>query len=73
LIAPTSLVTVPVPAPALFTVSVRGTGAPLNCALTVVAAVTVTVHGLVVQPPPEKPPKVEPPAGVAVKVTVPPG
>ena len=44
--------------------------APGNVAVTVVAAVTVTLHDPVpVHPPPLQPPKVEPAAGVAVSVT----
>jgi hypothetical protein len=62
------LVTVPVPAPALETVSVKVSCAKV--AVAVVAAVSVTVQDPVPeQPPPLQPPKVEPEAGVAVSVT----
>jgi hypothetical protein len=40
-----------------------------NVAVTVVSLFTVTVHGLVEQPPPEKPPKLDPAAWVAVRTT----
>ena len=63
-----TLVTVPLPAPALLTVSAK-LGTP-NVAVTVVAADIVTVHEPVpVQPPPLQPLNVEPAAGVAVSVT----
>ena len=63
-----ALVTVPLPAPALLTVSAK-LGTP-NVAVTVVAADIVTVHEPVpVQPPPLQPLNVEPVAGVAVSVT----
>ena len=62
------LVTVPLPAPALLTVSVNGWSE--NVAVTVAAAVTVTAHVPVpVHPPPLQPVKVDPAAGVAVSVT----
>ena len=62
------LVTVPVPVPARVTVSAKLCG--VNVAVTVVAAVTVTVHGPVPEhPPPLQPVNVEPVAGVAVSVT----
>src|SRR5436309_10711154 len=62
------LVTVPLPAPALLTVSAK-LGTP-NVAVTVVAAFNVTVHVPVPeQPPPLQPVNVEPAAGVAVNVT----
>jgi hypothetical protein len=62
------LATVPVPAPALLTVSV--TVCTANVAVTVVAALSVTLQVPVPeQPPPLQPVKVEPAAGVAVKVT----
>jgi hypothetical protein len=62
------LVTVPEPAPALLTVRVKDGTA--NVAVTVVAAFSVTVQVPVPeQPPPLQPEKVEPAAGVAVKVT----
>jgi len=61
------LVTVPAPAPALETVSMR---AGVKVAVTVVAAESVTVQAPVPeQPPPVQPLKVEPPAGAAVSVT----
>src|SRR6266550_3954752 len=57
------LVTVPLPVPALLTVSAK-------VAVTVVAAKTVTVQAPVPeQPPPLQPLKVEPAAAVAVSVT----
>src|SRR2546428_9355959 len=63
-----ALVTVPLPAPALLTVSVKDCGAKV--AVTEVAALIVTVHvPLPVQPPPLQPLKMEPAAGAAVKVT----
>jgi len=62
------LVTVPIPEPVLFTVSVKAWRAKV--AVTVVAAVSVTVQVAVPeQPPPLQPEKVEPAAGAAVKVT----
>src|SRR2546425_8145241 len=61
------LVTVPAPVPALETVSAN-VGAKV--AVTVVAAESVTTHVPVpLQPPPLQPVKVEPAAGVALKVT----
>jgi hypothetical protein len=63
-----ALVTVPLPAPALLTVSVKLCWA--NVAVTDWAALIVTVHVPVpVQPPPLQPENVDPVAGVAVKVT----
>ena len=63
-----ALVTVPVPVPALVTPSVKGCSAKV--AVTAWAALIVTVHVPVpVHPPPLQPLKVEPVAGVAVKVT----
>ena len=63
-----TLVTVPLPAPALLTVSAK-LGTP-NVAVTVVAAVSVTVQEPAPeQPPPLQPVKIEPDAGVAVSVT----
>src|SRR5947209_1703289 len=62
------LVTVPAPVPALGTVSVKV--CRVNVAVTVVAALKVTVQAPVPeQPPPLQPPKVEPAAGAAVSVT----
>ena len=61
------LVTVPVPAPALVTVSAKD--ACMKVAVTLVAALSVTVHGPVPEQPPPQPVNVEPAAGVAVKVT----
>ena len=62
-------VTVPAPVPALVTDSANGASA--KSAVTVVAAVTVTVHEPVpVQPPPLQPLKIEPPAGAADSVTI---
>src|SRR5438309_1341194 len=64
-----ALVTVPLPAPALETVSVKV--CTVKVAVTVVAAETVTTHDPVPeQPPPLQPVKVEPAAGVAVRVMV---
>src|SRR5207247_631336 len=63
-----ALVTVPLPVPALLTVSAKL--GRLKVAVTVVAAETVTVHDPVpVHPPPLQPLKIEPAAGVAVSVT----
>src|SRR5438046_3403099 len=63
-----ALVTVPLPAPALLTVSVKDWMAKV--AVTEVAALIVTVQVPVPeQPPPLQPLKVEPAAGAAVKVT----
>jgi len=63
------LVTVPLPVPALLTVSAKLGRAKV--AVTVVAALRVTVQAPVPeQPPPLQPVKVEPAAGVAVSVTV---
>jgi hypothetical protein len=63
-----TLVTVPLPVPALVTVrTIPGTS---KIAVTVVAAAIITVHEPVPeQPPPFQPVKVEPAAGVAVNVT----
>src|SRR5213594_2466079 len=62
------LVTVPAPAPALETVSVKV--CRVKVAVTVVAAESVTVQAPVPeQPPPLQPLKVEPAAGTAVSVT----
>src|SRR2546426_12844436 len=63
-----ALVTVPLPAPALLTVSVLGCRSKL--AVTVVVAVRVTVQEPVPeQPPPLQPVKVEPVAGAAGRGT----
>src|SRR5207253_2969690 len=63
-----ALVTVPLPVPALLTVSAKVGRAKV--AVTVVAALRVTVQVPVPeQPPPVQPVKVEPAAGVAVSVT----
>src|SRR5881296_3614039 len=68
LIPPGALVTVPLPVPALLTVSVNVWS--VNVVVTVVAAESVTVQGPVPeQPPPLQPGKVEPATGVAVNVT----
>jgi len=61
-------VTVPLPVPVLLTV--RENVCALKVAVTVVAAFMVTVQLPVPeQPPPLQPEKVEPPAGLAVRVT----
>src|SRR5437867_1194939 len=61
------LVTVPEPVPALATVSTK-VGAKV--AVTVIAAESVIVHAPVpLQPPPLQPVKVEPAAGMALRVT----
>ena len=63
-----ALVTVPLPAPLLLTVSAYDGRA--NVAVTVVAAVTVTTHVPVpLHPPPLQPVNVDPAAGAAVSVT----
>src|SRR5207249_2771397 len=63
-----ALVTVPLPAPLELTVSVKDCSAKV--AVTVCAALIVTVQVPVPeQPPPLQPEKVEPAAGAAVKVT----
>ena len=63
-----ALVTVPLPVPALLTVSVNVWS--VNVAVTVVAAESVTVQAPVPEhPPPLQLLKVEPAAGVAVRVT----
>jgi hypothetical protein len=62
-------VTVPLPAPALTTDS--GYALIVNVAVTVAAAVIVTVHAPVpLQPPPLHPANVDPAAGDAVSVTL---
>src|SRR5213076_2587955 len=70
-IPPGELVTVPLPVPALLTVIAKL--GRLNVAVTVVAALKVTVQVPVPeQPPPLQPVKIEPAAGVALRViTVP--
>src|SRR5262245_22716620 len=64
-------VTVPLPAPVLLTVSGNVCGAwRLKFAVTVVAAFIVTLQPPVPeQPPPLQPVNVDPPAGVAVRLT----
>src|SRR3989449_9345339 len=63
-----SLVTDPLPVPALLTVRVKV--CRVKVAVTVVAAETVTVQAPVPeQPPPLQPLKIEPAAGAAVSVT----
>ncbi len=65
-----ALVTVPVPVPASITDNAKPLVLELKVAVTVVAAVNVTTHVPVpVQPPPLHPAKVEPSAGLAVRVT----
>jgi hypothetical protein len=65
-ISPPPLVTVPAPVPARLTVSVG----PLNFAVTLVAALTVTTHvPRPQQSPPVQPAKVDPLAAAAVSVT----
>ncbi len=62
------LTTVPLPVPALVTVSVGGP--PTNVAVTVLAVLMLTTQVLVVPvQAPDHPPKVEPLAGAAVSVT----
>jgi hypothetical protein len=62
------LLTLPPPVPALLTV--RPVDDALNVAVTVVVAVTFSVQVPVpAHPPPLQPAKVEPDAGVAVRVT----
>src|SRR5207245_1168124 len=69
LISPPPLVTVPDPVPDLMTVKAKVLRA--NIAVTVVLAVTVTLHVPVpLQPPPLQPVKFEFAAGVAVRMTV---
>jgi hypothetical protein len=62
------LLTVPLPVPALVTVSEKVVEA-LKVAVTVVAAFSVTVHVPVPEQGPLQPAKVEPAAGVAVRAT----
>ena len=65
------LLTAPLPLPAVATVRVKVGGAEAKVAVTEVLAVRVTVQGPVpLQPPPLQPVKVEPAAGVAVRVTM---
>ena len=65
-----ALVTVPLPVPDLVTVSENDVGNSVNVAVTALAALTVTTQVPVpAQPPPLQPVKVEPVAGVAVRVT----
>src|SRR3954447_2689485 len=62
-------VTEPLPLPARVTVS--GKVWSVNVAVTVVAAVSVSVHGVVpLQPPPDQPVNVEPVAATAVSVVM---
>jgi hypothetical protein len=64
------LATVPLPNPMFFTVSIGAAVARSKSALTLVAALMVTVHVPVpAQPPPLHPANVEPAAGAAVSVT----
>src|SRR6478752_2490203 len=64
------LVTVPLPEPAFDAVSVCVTGMPVNVAVTVVSAPSVTTQSPVPeQPPPDQPANVEPSAGDAESVT----
>ena len=62
-----ALVTVPLPVPALLTVSAKVCG--VKVAVTVVAALMLTVQAPVPVHAPVQPLKVEPAAGVAVNVT----
>jgi hypothetical protein len=65
-----ALLTVPLPVPDFVTVSAKEVVGNVNVAVTEVAALIVTVHVPVpAQPPPLQPVKVEPVAGVGVKVT----
>jgi hypothetical protein len=59
-----------VPLPSLVTERARATPEALKVAVTVVAAFRVTVHVAVPEQGPDQPAKVEPAAGVAVRVTV---
>jgi hypothetical protein len=59
-----------VPLPSLVTERARATPEVLKIAVTVVAAFRVTVHVAVPEQGPDQPAKVEPAAGVAVRVTV---
>ena len=71
LIAPSLDVTVPLPVPAGFTVSVNRCTLPLKVAVTDRAALIVTVQVvLVVVQLPLQPAKVDPVLGVAVSVTI---
>ena len=63
------LVTVPVPAPLLATVRVKGPGFAVKFALTDFAASMVTLQAPVPLQAPPQPAKVEPESGVAVKLT----
>jgi hypothetical protein len=62
-------VTVPLPVPALLTVSVNVVVWGVKVAATVVGAFIVTVQGPVPVQPPLQPAKVDPLAGLAVRVT----
>jgi hypothetical protein len=64
------LATVPLPVPALLTESAKVAVEALKVAVTVVAAFRVTMHVAVPEQGPDQPAKVEPAAGVAVRVTV---
>jgi hypothetical protein len=63
------LVTVPVPAPLLATVRVKGPGFAVKFALTDFAASMVTLHTAVPVQAPLQPAKVEPESGAAVRLT----
>ena len=63
-------VTVPVPLPDVVSENVTVGGTVLKVAVTVVFALRVTTQvPMPVQPPPVHPAKVDPPEGVAVRVT----
>jgi hypothetical protein len=64
------LVTIPVPVPAKVTASTGWAAIAVNCAITEVCEVRVTTHELIPEHAPDHPVKVDPDAGVAVRVTL---
>jgi len=64
------LVTTPVPVPARVTASTGCAAIAVNCAMTEVCEVSVTTHELIPAHAPDQPVKVEPEAGVALRVTL---